>query len=136
MLFPANLHGLRILIPRAEIGRELLPEELRRRGAVVDVVTVYRTVKASGLADLRTTLATRRSMPSSSRVRPLFAPLQKNSRRRACRLWEHSDSSSGTGGARGCRVRGIERAFQPDRATIQDLIQAIRAYFSSPKQNT
>lgn len=44
--FPANLVGKRILFPRAEVARELLPEELRRRGATVDVVIVYRTVKA------------------------------------------------------------------------------------------
>jgi uroporphyrinogen III methyltransferase / synthase len=44
--FPENLVGIRILFPRAEIARELLPEELRRRGAVVDIVAVYRTVKA------------------------------------------------------------------------------------------
>jgi uroporphyrinogen III methyltransferase/synthase len=44
--FPGNLVGTRILFPRAEVARELLPEELRRRGATVDIVTVYRTVKA------------------------------------------------------------------------------------------
>jgi uroporphyrinogen III methyltransferase / synthase len=44
--FPDNLVGTRILFPRAEVARELLPEELRRRGATVDIVTVYRTVKA------------------------------------------------------------------------------------------
>jgi uroporphyrinogen III methyltransferase/synthase len=44
--FSENLVGTRILFPRAEVARELLPDELRRRGAVVDVVTVYRTVKA------------------------------------------------------------------------------------------
>ena len=44
--FPDNLVGTRILFPRAEVARELLPDELRRRGATVDVVTVYRTVKA------------------------------------------------------------------------------------------
>lgn len=44
--FPQNLVGTRILFPRAEIARELLPDELRRRGATVDIVTVYRTVKA------------------------------------------------------------------------------------------
>lgn len=44
--FPANMVGNRILFPRAEVARELLPEELRRRGATVDIVTVYRTVKA------------------------------------------------------------------------------------------
>ena len=44
--FPQNLVGTRILFPRAEVAREMLPEELRRRGASVDVVIVYRTVKA------------------------------------------------------------------------------------------
>jgi uroporphyrinogen III methyltransferase/synthase len=44
--FPQNLVGTRVLFPRAEVAREMLPEELRRRGAVVDVVAVYRTVKA------------------------------------------------------------------------------------------
>jgi len=34
----------RILIPRAEQAREVLPEELTRMGAAVDVVTAYRTV--------------------------------------------------------------------------------------------
>ena len=44
--FPENLVGTRILFPRAEVARELLPDELRRRGATVDVVSVYQTVKA------------------------------------------------------------------------------------------
>lgn len=39
-----NMQDARVLIPRAEIARELLPEELRARGAKVDVVPVYRTV--------------------------------------------------------------------------------------------
>ena len=58
-MFPADLHGVRFLLPRAETARELLPEELRRRGAAVDVVTVYRTVKAD-MADLRTTLTSQK----------------------------------------------------------------------------
>src|SRR5438552_9324629 len=44
--FPENLVGTRILFPRAEVAREMLPDELRRRGATVDSVVVYRTVKA------------------------------------------------------------------------------------------
>jgi len=47
-VFPEKLVGTRILFPRAEVAREMLPEELRRRGATVDIVTVYRTVKAEG----------------------------------------------------------------------------------------
>jgi len=37
--------GARILLPRAEKAREVLPEELERMGASVDVVTAYRTVR-------------------------------------------------------------------------------------------
>jgi uroporphyrinogen III methyltransferase/synthase len=44
--FPENLVGTRILFPRAEVAREMLPDELRRRGATIDIVVVYRTVKA------------------------------------------------------------------------------------------
>ena len=39
-----SLTGKRILIPRAKVARDLLPDELRKRGATVDVVEAYRTV--------------------------------------------------------------------------------------------
>jgi len=39
-----EVKGRRILLARAEVARELLPDRLRERGAVVDVVPVYRTV--------------------------------------------------------------------------------------------
>ena len=41
-----NLGGKRILLPRADIAREVLPEELRKSGADVTEVTAYRTVLA------------------------------------------------------------------------------------------
>jgi uroporphyrinogen III methyltransferase/synthase len=40
-----NLRGLRFLIPRARVAREILPEGLRRLGAHVDAVETYQTVK-------------------------------------------------------------------------------------------
>ncbi len=39
-----DVTGLRILLPRADIGREVVAEELRRRGADVTEVVAYRTV--------------------------------------------------------------------------------------------
>ena len=39
-----DLEGKRILLPRAAVARDLVPAELRRRGAQVDVVEAYRTV--------------------------------------------------------------------------------------------
>jgi uroporphyrinogen III methyltransferase/synthase len=41
-----GLAGRRVLIPRAEVAREVLPETLSAMGAEVDVVPVYRTVPA------------------------------------------------------------------------------------------
>jgi uroporphyrinogen III methyltransferase/synthase len=42
------LAGQRILLPRAAAARNVLPEGLRRAGATVDVVAVYRTEPAAG----------------------------------------------------------------------------------------
>ena len=40
-----SMTGLRVLLPRAEKAREVLPRELEKMGASVDVVPAYRTVK-------------------------------------------------------------------------------------------
>lgn len=40
--------GTRVLLPRAEKAREVLPDALRAAGARVDVVVAYRTVKGAG----------------------------------------------------------------------------------------
>ena len=46
-----NLQFRRILLPRAAVARDLVPRELSRRGAHVEVVEAYQTVAPSGLAD-------------------------------------------------------------------------------------
>lgn len=43
-LSPQEIAGKRFLIPRAARARDILPETLRRWGALVDVVPAYRTV--------------------------------------------------------------------------------------------
>lgn len=43
-LLEEGVAGQRILIPRAEIAREILPDTLRAHGAHVDVLAAYRTV--------------------------------------------------------------------------------------------
>ena len=43
-----TLSGQRILLPRADLAREVLPKELRRAGAEVVDVTAYQTVLAGG----------------------------------------------------------------------------------------
>ncbi|MBN2516255.1 MAG: uroporphyrinogen-III C-methyltransferase [Deltaproteobacteria bacterium] len=41
-----NLQGKRVLLPRAEIARDIIPDGLSKRGATVDVVTAYRTANS------------------------------------------------------------------------------------------
>ncbi len=45
-LLQRGIQGCRVLIPRAEIAREVLPRELEKAGAEVRVLPVYRTVLA------------------------------------------------------------------------------------------
>ncbi|MEI8257798.1 MAG: uroporphyrinogen-III synthase, partial [Deltaproteobacteria bacterium] len=40
--------GARVLLARAEVARDVLPDALRAAGAIVDVVAVYRTIPAEG----------------------------------------------------------------------------------------
>jgi uroporphyrinogen III methyltransferase / synthase len=56
--FPESVAGKRILIPRAEEGREVLPETWRAQGATVDVVPAYRNeIATDGADDIKAMLA-------------------------------------------------------------------------------
>ena len=46
-----DLAGARILLPRAAVARDLVPVELTKRGAIVEVVEAYRTVAPDDLAE-------------------------------------------------------------------------------------
>ena len=68
------MRGARVLIPRALVARELLPDQLRTQGADVDVVPVYRTIRPAVATDrlmeqLRTGGIDVISFTSSSTVR-------------------------------------------------------------------
>jgi len=46
-----GVKGARVLIPRAEVAREILPQKLAQAGAQVEVVTAYRTVPDNSSLD-------------------------------------------------------------------------------------
>jgi uroporphyrinogen III methyltransferase / synthase len=129
--FPANLEGTRILLPRAETARELLPEELRRRGATVDVVTVYRTVRsAAGLADLRSTLKNKTIdaivFTSPSAVRSVWETLGDEG---TALLANVPVAVIGPIVAEAAESVGLKPTLQPAKATIPDLIAALQQHF-------
>jgi uroporphyrinogen III methyltransferase/synthase len=72
---PYDLAGARILLPRAAVARDLVPVELGRRGACIDVVEAYRTVAPEGAAEHARAVLARRphciTFTSSSTVQNL-----------------------------------------------------------------
>lgn len=76
-----NVRGLKILIPRAAVARDILPKTLKKRGAAVDVVEAYRTViDASAASVLRRNIKKNAvdcvTFTSSSTVRNFFSLLK------------------------------------------------------------
>jgi uroporphyrinogen III methyltransferase/synthase len=137
-ILPADMTGKRVLLPRAETAREILPEELLRRGADVDVVTVYRTVKAAdGLMDLPTILSSRKIdavvLTSPSAVRFVAETLGEHL---LPALQGIPIAVIGPVAAEAVEAAGLKAAIQPDRATVPDLVQKIRSFFSSQAANT
>jgi uroporphyrinogen III methyltransferase/synthase len=121
--FPENLVGTRILFPRAEVARELLPDELRRRGATVDIVAVYRTVKAfaGSIGDI---LASERvdCIVFSS---PSTIPEELHSLPAGTAL-----AVIGPVTAEAAQLLGLKPDIVPGESTVHGLIDTIRRYFA------
>lgn len=134
-----NWSGKRVLIARAAAARELLPRELRRRGAQVDVVSVYRTVlpeasreRARVLFDQRRLEAITFTSPST--VRNFFSLLGRRRARRA--LEGVAVATIGPVTSRTARALGLRVAVEARRYTVDGLVRAIERYFSRPTTRT
>src|SRR5262245_12831349 len=132
-LLPDRMTGKRVLLPRAEAAREILPDELRRRGAQVDVVTVYRTVKsADGLKDMRSLLASETVdalvLTSPSAVRFIAETLGDDL---IPSLADVAVAVIGPVAGEAAASLGLKVAVQSDKATVTDLVEKIRNYFSN-----
>jgi uroporphyrinogen III methyltransferase/synthase len=122
-----DLKGARILLPRAAVARDLVPVELTRRGARVDVVEAYRTVVPEGAAEqVRAVLARRPhciTFTSSSTVQNLVSVAGAGA---LSGIKAISIGPVTTDTARRC---GIEVAAQAREFTIDGLVAAIVEMF-------
>jgi uroporphyrinogen-III synthase len=130
--FPEEMQGIRILFPRAEVAREILPEELRRRGATVDVLPVYRTRKSlAGMSDIRQILQRETFdcvvFTSPSAIRFLAETLEEDLEPA---LRGIALAAIGPVTARACEPFGLQVAVVSAAATIPDLVDAIARHFS------
>jgi uroporphyrinogen III methyltransferase/synthase len=127
-----GVKGKKFLLPRAKEAREVLPDEIRKSGGVVDVVPAYENVKPAkdkealerlfmeGAIDLVT-------FTSSSTVRNFAEVFDKK------KLSGFAEgvtvASIGPITAKTASQYGIETHIMPEKYTIPDLTEAIVDYF-------
>ena len=130
-----HVAGARILLPRADIARAALPDELRRAGAEVVDVAAYRTVlvtDAEGI-DVSRMLRERRidvvTFTSASTVRNLATRVGPE--RAADLLADVVVACIGPVTADAARRLGIDTTVMPSTYTVPALAEAIAAHFDS-----
>jgi uroporphyrinogen III methyltransferase/synthase len=130
-----DIKGKRFLLPRADIAREILPEELRKGGADVTEVIAYRTVLAEiereGDPDIYRMLLEKRidvvTFTSASTVKnfvQIFGADQSPDLLNATKV-----ASIGPVTAEAAEQYGIKTAIMPKEYTIPALVQAIVEHF-------
>ena len=124
-----KIAGMRILIPRAQVAREVLPKLLRQSGArEVLVAPAYRTIqpKGHGVERLRALAGSGAidlvAFTSSSTVANFSAMVGKQARGMKA-------AAIGPITAEAARRNGFDVVVEPEQYTIPALINAIRVHF-------
>ena len=132
-----SLQGARVLLPRADIGREVIVEALRAAGATVTDVTAYRTVldeaQREGTLDIYGMLLDKKidlvTFTSGSAVRN-FAKVY-GAEQAADLLRNTEVAAIGPLTAQAAEQLGIRISIQPQTYTIPALVDAIAAHFTA-----
>jgi uroporphyrinogen III methyltransferase/synthase len=130
-----EVRGRRFLLPRANIGRDVLAEELRAAGGEVLDVVAYRTLPANPEGDLEhdiyRMLLDRQidavTFTSASTVRNFCAMIGRE--QAADLLRTTVVASIGPVTAEAAQQLGITTTIMPARYTIPDLVDALVAHF-------
>jgi uroporphyrinogen-III synthase len=136
------LHGARVLLPRADIGREVIAEELRKAGSIVTDVIAYRTliddVQREGEPDVYGMLLDRKidvvTFTSASAVRS-FAKVY-GAEQSADLLRNTAVAVIGPVTGEAAEQLGIPVSIRPATYTIPALVDAIAAHFASMTEAT
>jgi uroporphyrinogen-III synthase len=121
------VQGKRVLLVRAKVARDVIPRELSRVGAHVDVVEAYETVVPKGsAARLRALMRDEQRRPhvvtftSSSTVKNFAAMLGEKPALRGIQAASIGPVTSAT-----LRQMGIKPAVEARQYTMEGLVQAI-----------
>jgi uroporphyrinogen III methyltransferase/synthase len=135
-----SLEGARVLLPRSDIGREIVAQQLRKVGAVVTDVVAYRTVldevQREGDPDVYGMLLEGRidvvTFTSASAVRNFVKVYGED--QVADLLKTTTVAVIGPVTADAARQAGITVSVQPESYTIGSLVDTIAAYFTAPRK--
>lgn len=135
-LLDQGVEGRNILIPRAQQGREILPETLRGAGAQVTIAPVYENCPAAGdkesiREELENGGVEMITFTSSSTVRNFLAMIDAEDQEDLQRIMAGIKIAA-IGPITGKTVtdNGLEVDIQPEEHTIPGLIQAIVDYYN------
>lgn len=133
-----DLQGKRVLFPKADGARDLIPQQLREMGAVVVDPVVYRNLMPDQLPEQAQQALEQHQLDvavfsAPSTVRNLAA-LTGGAERLQQLLSGVGVASIGPVTTRACRQLGIKVGIEPAEATLDDLLQAMEAYFSEKQQ--
>jgi len=132
------LGGLRVLLPRAAAGRDVIPDELRRRGATVDAVVAYRNARpdeaqaaaaAPVLERLRAGEIHAVLFASPSAVHA-FVAAAGGAAAAAAVLRSATVAAIGPTTRDAARGHGLEVAVMPREHTIPALVDALCAHYA------
>jgi uroporphyrinogen III methyltransferase/synthase len=129
---PGEMAGKRVLIPRASVARDVLPQTLRKWGAQVDVVEAYRTEPARANAPWLRGLLMRREIHMVTFTSPstanCFAAVFKGESLKEL-LAHTAVASIGPITCETLEAMGIRVDVVPQEYTIVGLTRAIVEYF-------
>ncbi|MHC4249493.1 MAG: uroporphyrinogen-III C-methyltransferase [Planctomycetota bacterium] len=130
-----GMKGARVLISRAKEARDVLPDGLAERGAVVDIVEAYRTVRPEldgpareGLDALTSGGAELVTFTSSSTAKNLAALLDEADKREAGK--RVPAASIGPITTKTARELGFDVATEAEPHTVPALVEAIEKHFA------
>jgi len=127
-----DVQGMRILLPRADIAREVLVDGLQAKGATVDNVVAYRTVLGEASSDVPQLLRAGQidavTFTSSSTVKNFFARLEQSGMTRdeaGALLADVTIAAIGPITAKTARDYGLSVTIEAEKYTIDGLMSAL-----------
>lgn len=130
----------RILIPRARKSRDLLPKELKKRGAIVDVVEAYRTIlDRSNFPELLKMLENNMidcvTFTSSSTVRNFFSLLDNKQKRKILEDKNIFSASIGPITTETLKEFGWKPSIIAEKPTTKYLAKALMKFYKNERSS-